>query len=145
MPAAEPEIEPRCPGLVSKLPALSRRAMSRLWFRENLLVERAKPWRVLRILQPADGPQNAGTASVCGMDLWDPPCTRARRQWSIPMSTCIFHVPVRAARLCHFTPQSRWPARVRLFHLAACTAQVSPRGFVRRRGAAGACVSCLQA
>lgn len=30
MPAAEPEIEPRCPGLVSKLPGLSRRATSRL-------------------------------------------------------------------------------------------------------------------
>lgn len=30
LPAAEPEIEPRCPGLVSKLRGLSRRAMSRL-------------------------------------------------------------------------------------------------------------------
>lgn len=30
LPAAEPEIEPRCPGLVSKLPGLSRRAMRRL-------------------------------------------------------------------------------------------------------------------
>lgn len=27
LPAAEPEIEPRCPGLVLKLPGLSRRAM----------------------------------------------------------------------------------------------------------------------
>lgn len=69
MPAAEPEIEPRCPGLVSKLPALSRRAMSRLWFRENLLVVRADPQWVLRIPQPADGLRGEGTVSTCRYSL----------------------------------------------------------------------------
>lgn len=37
LPAAEAEIEPRCPGLVWKLPGLSRRAMRRLQCRGILM------------------------------------------------------------------------------------------------------------
>lgn len=42
LPAAEPEIEPRCPGLVLKLPGLSRRAMSRLQCRGIFLPVKSK-------------------------------------------------------------------------------------------------------
>lgn len=61
LPAAEPEIEPRCPGLVWKLPSLSRRAMSRLQCR-GVFRQKAKPWWAG---WNTDGLWNPGTLSVC--------------------------------------------------------------------------------
>lgn len=134
MPAAEPEIEPRCPGLVSKLPALSRRAMSRLRFQGNFLPVSAGPRRAPRIPQPADGPRCSGAASTHRHSpAWGHGSGRAAQ--GVPAGTipCVA-VPPRPVEQAGGL-RAPFPPRC-----AYGTGQLVP-GFAWRRGAAGACVS----
>lgn len=123
LPAAEPEIEPRCPGLVLKLPGLSRRAMSRLQCRGIFLSVKSKA-----LTGRVNPPSSRMGCKTLELRLSAQPCAGAERRQSGLVGACQLCCLCPHAAMCGSDISLRGAGRsahMCLFHLTACTAQVS--------------------